>query len=69
MTKAVLLFSGGLDSLLAAHILRREGIALEAVYFHTVFSSSTLAGAKDRLSRALMPLEVPLILKIGRAHV
>ncbi len=36
--KALVLFSGGLDSLLAAAVLQRQGITVVPVYFHTPFS-------------------------------
>jgi len=36
-TKALLLFSGGLDSLLAAKILQEQGIKVEAVFFKSYF--------------------------------
>jgi len=36
-TKALLLFSGGLDSLLSAKILQEQGIVVEAVFFKSYF--------------------------------
>lgn len=41
--KALVLFSGGLDSLLAAVILKKQGIAVEGVCFTSVFFSATAA--------------------------
>ncbi len=35
--KAISLFSGGLDSILAARLIADQGIDVEALYFKTVF--------------------------------
>ncbi len=60
MARAILLFSGGLDSILAAHILKREGVELIALYFYTVFSSSSYEEEKKRLTSFLKFLKIPL---------
>lgn len=41
--KAILLFSGGLDSLLAFEILKEQGIKILAVFFKTYFFGSEIA--------------------------
>lgn len=43
--KAVVLFSGGLDSCLAVSIVRGMGVEVEALHFHTGFHSGTDSGA------------------------
>jgi len=68
MAKAVILFSGGLDSILAARFMLDEGIELEAVNFLTVFCNSgpsgdgktppALKSAADRLNIVLRVFEV-----------
>ena len=44
MMKAIALLSGGLDSTLAAKIIKDEGIELEALNFLTVFCTCTNRG-------------------------
>ena len=60
MSKAILLFSGGLDSILTAHILKREGLRVKALYCHTVFSPPSKKDAYNGLSRLLSPLKISL---------
>ena len=70
MAKAILLFSGGLDSILAAHILRREGVRINALYCHTVFSSLSKKEARDNLLGILSPLKIPLrVVDISSRHI
>jgi len=70
MAKAVLLFSGGLDSILTAHILKREGIKAKALYCHTVFSSLSKKDARGNLLRTLSPLKIPLkVVDISSRHI
>lgn len=64
MTKALGLFSGGLDSILAALVLRRQGIEVTGVTFVTPFF-----GAEKALKSAA-PLAIPLIVRdIGAVHL
>ena len=64
MTKALGLFSGGLDSILAALVLRRQGIEVAGVTFVTPFF-----GAEKALKSAA-PLAIPLIVRdIGAVHL
>jgi len=46
MAKALALFSGGLDSSLAVRLVLDQGVAVTAVHFHSVFTSSTDPDAK-----------------------
>lgn len=55
MTKAIALFSGGLDSRLAILIVKEQGIEVEAVNFQTMFSC-----CKDDAHRAAHELGVRL---------
>ena len=50
--KAIALFSGGLDSILACRILLEEGIEIKAVNFSTVFCLSTSKGKSSFLSKS-----------------
>jgi len=48
--KAICLFSGGLDSILAANLIRAQGIDVRAFFFETPFFSSRKAGDAARYS-------------------
>lgn len=48
--KALVLFSGGLDSMLAVELLRRFGVEVAGIVFHTPFFT---AGSAERASREL----------------
>jgi len=64
MIKALGLFSGGLDSILAALLLRRQGIAVAGVTFVTPFF-----GAEKAL-RSAAALDIPLSVRdIGPVHL
>jgi len=54
--KAVGLFSGGLDSIIAAKIIKQQGIKVELVSFTTPFFSSK--NAKEMAKQIKMPLKV-----------
>ena len=54
-TRAVVLLSGGLDSMLAIRILLEQGVEVEAVNFQTVFTC-----CKDTAAQAARQLGVPL---------
>lgn len=53
--RALVLFSGGLDSMLAVRVLQLQGIEVEAINFRTTF-----ACCQDQAGRAARQLEVPL---------
>lgn len=52
--KAVCLFSGGLDSVLSAMIIARQGISVEAVYFKSVFWHKSEDNSKEKLLRDII---------------
>lgn len=66
MTKAIVLLSGGLDSILATRLILEQGIELEAVNFLTLFCTCTARGksclasqsAADKLGIRLKVFEV-----------
>ena len=60
--KALGLCSGGLDSILAALVLRRQGIEVEWIVFETPFFSSEKACRAARLNR--VPIRVRKILPV-----
>lgn len=64
MVKAVGLLSGGLDSILATHLLQDQGIELLTVSFRTPFFDS------QKAQRAAAQLQVPLrIMDISEEHL
>jgi tRNA U34 2-thiouridine synthase MnmA/TrmU len=54
--KALSVFSGGLDSILAAEIIRRQGIEVQAVFFETPFFTS--AKAKATADAVNLPIKI-----------
>lgn len=59
--KAIVLLSGGLDSILAAKVVLEQGIEIEAVNFDTGFYSDTPEGDSSAASqRAAKQLGIPL---------
>ena len=56
MTKAIGLFSGGLDSILATHLIRNQGIDVQAITFETPFFSANKA--KVTAKETDIPLKV-----------
>lgn len=61
MTKAIALFSGGLDSILATKLMLEQGIEVEAVYFLTVFSACASSdGVSAETKAAADNLKIPL---------
>jgi tRNA U34 2-thiouridine synthase MnmA/TrmU len=54
--KALLLFSGGLDSMLAAQVIRAQGIDVPGLFFETPFFSS--GKAKESANRIHLPLKI-----------
>lgn len=62
--KALALFSGGLDSILAIKLIQEQGIAVEAITFLTPFYSARAGGFS--LERAAQQLGVPLkVVRLG----
>jgi tRNA-uridine 2-sulfurtransferase len=62
--KALSVFSGGLDSVLAAETIRRLGIEVQAIFFETPFFSSTRA--KETADAAGLPI---IIKDITQRHL
>jgi tRNA U34 2-thiouridine synthase MnmA/TrmU len=58
--KAIVLFSGGLDSILSAKIVSACNIELEALHFYSVFSPSTYSEVTKKLSFYTNKLGMPL---------
>jgi tRNA-uridine 2-sulfurtransferase len=56
MTKAIVLFSGGLDSIVAAKVVQQQGIEVIGMTFETPFFTAAKARAAAR--QASVPLEV-----------
>jgi len=54
--KALSVFSGGLDSILAAEIIRRLGIDVQALFFETPFFTS--AKAKETADAVKLPIRI-----------
>ena len=64
MTKALALYSGGLDSALAIRIIQEQGIDVVAAHFNSVFTSPGLPEAKEQFMRkAAAQFGVELILE------
>jgi tRNA-uridine 2-sulfurtransferase len=59
MIKCIVMFSGGLDSTIAVHMMRRQGIDVLALYFVLPFYSG-LGLAHDAIKSRASMLEVPL---------
>lgn len=59
MVKGLVLFSGGLDSVIAAHLLKRQGISLKALHFVLPFYSGIGFSYKN-IKEYAHALEIPL---------
>lgn len=59
--KAVALFSGGLDSALAVHLVKRQDIAVTAVHFTSFFSPVDPADENSSVLSVIRQLDVPLV--------
>ncbi|MGB9913921.1 MAG: 7-cyano-7-deazaguanine synthase [Candidatus Bathyarchaeales archaeon] len=67
-TKALVLLSGGLDSILAAKLLLNQGIAIEAINFVTPFSSGK--EGESCAEKAAKQLSVPLkVVSVGKDYL
>ncbi len=60
--KAISLFSGGLDSILATELVRRQGIEVIAFYVKTPFGIPKKDGTNEAV-KAAVQLNVPLVVK------
>ena len=60
--KALCVYSGGLDSILAAELIRAQGIEVLALFFETPFFTSGKAGKSAR-KMGLSFKEVPIYFK------
>lgn len=58
--KAVILFSGGLDSILAAKLIASQDIELEAIHFYTVFLHDPFDQVRQRLKAHADMIGIPL---------
>ncbi|MDP2913547.1 MAG: 7-cyano-7-deazaguanine synthase [Candidatus Omnitrophota bacterium] len=58
--KAIVLLSGGLDSILAVRIMQEQGIEVEAINFLTVFCTCTHKGCQHAATKAAQDLKIPL---------
>jgi len=58
--KAVSLFSGGLDSMLATRLMVEQGIEVHALNFLTIFCTCTSKGCMHQATKAAKELGVPL---------
>jgi len=61
--KAVALISGGLDSALAIHLVKRQGIDITAVHFTSFFSPLDIEDEDSPVLTLVRQLEVPLVLR------
>lgn len=58
--KALILFSGGLDSILAAYLMRKcSDVELYAVHFHHLFFHRSYNDRKQRLLKPLSEINIP----------
>ncbi len=62
--KVISVFSGGLDSILAAEVIRRQGVDVQAVFFETPFFTSL----KAKATAAAIHLPIKII-DITRRHL
>jgi tRNA-uridine 2-sulfurtransferase len=60
---AVALLSGGLDSALAIHLVKRQGIAVTALHFPSFFSPLDSNAADSPVRLLAEQLEIPLVFK------
>jgi len=58
--KAVALFSGGLDSMLAIKLMLEQGVEVHALNFLTIFCTCTSRGCMHQATKAAAQLQVPL---------
>ncbi|MDQ7783609.1 MAG: hypothetical protein RDU20_12065 [Desulfomonilaceae bacterium] len=61
--KAVALVSGGLDSALAIHLVKKQGIDVTAVHFTSFFSPLDIEDEDSPVRNLVRQLKVPLVLR------
>lgn len=59
--KAVALFSGGLDSVLAVYLVKSQGIDVTAIHFTSFFSQTDPADANSPVNVCARSLDIPLV--------
>ena len=70
MTKALALFSGGLDSILAVRVLQEQNIDIEAIHFTSAFAADEASpGEAPAVKGAAERLGVPLRLEDNSAEL
>jgi len=68
--KAVVLLSGGLDSILATRLMLEQDVEIEAINFLTIFCTCTRKGCQHAATEAAKTLRVPLkILNITEEYI
>ncbi|MBU0759881.1 MAG: 7-cyano-7-deazaguanine synthase [Candidatus Omnitrophica bacterium] len=68
--KAVALFSGGLDSMLAIKLMMEQGVEVYALNFLTIFCTCTSKGCMHQATKAAKELGVPLkVMNITREYM
>jgi tRNA U34 2-thiouridine synthase MnmA/TrmU len=60
MHKCIVLFSGGLDSVIAAHLMRRQGVAPVALHFILPFDRHAVQ-ARQRIRSRAQQLDIPWV--------
>ena len=58
--RAIVLLSGGLDSILATKLMLEQGVEIEAINFLTIFCTCTHKGCQHAATQAAKTLNVPL---------
>ncbi|MDP3788797.1 MAG: 7-cyano-7-deazaguanine synthase [Candidatus Omnitrophota bacterium] len=58
--KAIILLSGGLDSILAAKLALEQGVEVLAINFLTIFCTCTHKGCQHAATKAAQELKIPL---------
>lgn len=70
MPKALVLFSGGLDSILAVRVLQDQDIDVEAIHFTSVFlADGATTGEEPAVRQAAQRLGVPLCVEDNSAEL
>lgn len=68
--KAIALFSGGLDSILAAKIISQQGIELEALHFYSLFLHLPLKEQRFRMLYYTEQIHIPLtVIDMSHEHL
>jgi len=68
--KAVALFSGGLDSMLAIRLMLEQGIEVHALNFLTVFCNCTSKGCRHQATKVAEEFKIPIkIMNITKEYI